>query len=431
MRTLFLFLSLCFAVNARASAPTSWSVLWVLDNSGSMRALGDKLIKSLPVLVQRLKAKGVVDFRMAVTTTDVISHEGKLIADPNGLKVVRASDSDQALAEIVKAVADSPTSFWEQGLEAAYLAIQNEGGAFLKDGEPLAVVIVSDEDDYSCEKDCFGVEPEHNKNWTPYPLDRYKELFKGLKDKRGIDTLLFPIVGILEGSCDFNSYGVRYLKVLSQVGGLSGSVCGADFVNSLFAVADRIGKFSPPPTVPIVLVNPVQLPEARENQAYTADLSPFVQGSGLLTFSKMSGPSWISSGADGTVRGVPGRTDLGINQFVAKVCNENGHCTLFNVNLSVTSQNHLPVWQANPIPLSSARLNQTFQVDLSPFLSDSDGDPLQCRAISLPSWLVLSPSCVLSGTPRAADVGKFSMAIQASDGKVTVMGFAAGRVVAR
>ncbi len=417
MRTLLSLFLVSFLMSARVEAGPAkdWSILWVVDNSASMQTQRATLAKKAGDFIRRLQAQGVRNFRMAVTTTDFITLEGSLVAAANGNKVAHSSSADPAgdFAAIVNAVSDSSTSFWEQGLESAHQAIAKEGNAFLKDGDRLAVIYVTDEDDYSCEKDCFGVEPEHNPNWKAYPLKRYLLAFSELRTKRNIETTVFPIVGVLEGTCAVASYGVRYAKIRSQVGGLTASICPVEFEKSLVTVADYMTS-TDAPSDPAVLVNPIVLPEAKPGQAYSADLSPFVAGSGTLIFSKMAGPSWLMMTADGTVMGTPTASQIGQNSFQAKVCNQTGACASFEVRITVVAVNHAPKWAANPLPLGQVKANQPATWDLGPFIHDPDGDSLTCSANSLPSWLTFR-NCLLAGTPKAADVGKFQVNLRVTD----------------
>ncbi len=432
MRFILFFFSLLFAFTSQALKAESWSILWVVDNSGSMQANRGQLARHAPEFISRLLKGGVTDFRMAMTTTDVINGGGDLITDANGVMVIdqKTSDPGAALASLANAVVDTPGSFWEQGLEASYQAITQHGGAFLKDGDRLAVIYVSDEDDYSCEADCFGVQPENNPDWKPFPLDRYKQFFSQLKADRNIDTLLFPIVGILEGSCDLASYGVRYLKVLTQVGGLAGSVCGVDFPQSLFAVADRINQFNPLPVHPKVLKNPVIEPTAYENQPYRAELSPFVQGSGLLTFTKLRGPGWLSIGGDGSLRGTPSLANLGANQFTVAVRNQEGAGAIFTVRIAVEKKSPA-IWINNPVNLSPAIVRQPYFFDLRPVVANPDGGPLVFRALNLPAWLTANSQGLLFGTPTHADLGSFTLSMEVSNGLNSATASLVGSVVVR
>jgi len=418
MRTLFSVIMTAFlflGARSEAGPPKSWSVLWVIDNSGSMQSQRATLAKKGGEFIRRLQSQGVRDFRMAITTTDFVTLEGALIHTADGKSLVDSSSADPAadFAALVNAVADSPTSFWEQGLESAYKAIELHGNVFLKDGAPLAVIYVSDEDDYSCEKDCFGVEPEHNPNWKPYPLERYLLAFSELRAKRNIQATVFPIVGVLEGVCAVASYGVRYAKVRSQVGGLTASICPVEFEKSLVTVAEYMTS-TDAPTAPTVLVNPIVLPDAQERVPYTADLSPFVKGSGTLTFSVLAGPSWLKIASDGTVSGIAERANLGLNSFQAKACNQDGLCANFEMKITVVFQNRPPFWAKDPLPLGHIKANQALTWSLGQFVSDPDGDAISCSATSLPAWLTFR-ACNLAGTPGAADIGQFKVRIRATD----------------
>jgi hypothetical protein len=419
MRSLFFgFVAILLAGRPAFAGNTSLSVLFVVDNSGSMKHAREGLAKNAKAFVDLLRHHGVRSLRMGVTSTDVFTHAGALAATSAGLKIIDETVADPAaeLAKLANAVEDTSTSFWEQGLEASYLALNGEAAALLRDGEPLAVVYISDEDDYSCEKECFGSEPENNPNWKAYPLDRYRLFFSTLGAKRRIEARLFPIVGVLEGSCTVASYGIRYVKMASVFGGSSGSVCPADFDHSFLKAAEKMADSSPGPDVPIVNPYPV-VPDATERVPYTYDvLNLMVGGTGPFSFEKVSGPGWVALSPSGMITGTPSRPDIGLNQVEIRVCSgASGLCTVFEIGIAVKTPNQPPLWKVNPVPLTSAKVGSAYAADLSAFVVDKDGDPIVCSAIALPAWLLMGQNCTLYGTPGPADVGAFSAVVRATD----------------
>ncbi len=225
---------------------TQYDFLWVMDNSVSMTARRQFVRDNLDGFLSILNSRKAIDFQMAVVTTDYMSNAGDLVTAPGGLRVVKSTvsaDPDADFATIVNAIGDSGTSFWEQGLEAAYQAISQHGSEFSRPGVPLIIVFVTDEEDFSCESHCWGAEPENNPDDVVYGVARYSDYFSSYKAAQGTSTYVFPIVGISTGSCGVSSYGSRYQAVQEAVAGLgaTGSICNDELRDSYEGIARIIG----------------------------------------------------------------------------------------------------------------------------------------------------------------------------------------------
>lgn len=73
--------------------------------------------------------------------------------------------------------------------------------------------------------------------------------------------------------------------------------------------------------------NPLLLPDAVVEIEASGDLAGFVldpDWSDVLTFSKVSGPAWLSVAPDGSLSGIPALMDTGTNQFTVRVEDEAG-----------------------------------------------------------------------------------------------------------
>ncbi len=215
------------------------SILWVVDNSVSMRGSREIVEKSFGEFINVLQ-QGDISYEIAVTTVDVFSQGGTLIPTPDGRTIVKKSPTALVdLTDIWSCVTDSATSFWEQGLEASYLALTKSAASLLKKDTSLSIIYVSDEEDYSCQDHCFGVEPEHNPDWKAFPVSRYTDYFKSLKTDSNIDVSVYPIVGMqADANCTVPSLGQRYEAVRAEIGsGIAGSVCPNAIESSVLAVA--------------------------------------------------------------------------------------------------------------------------------------------------------------------------------------------------
>ena len=79
---------------------------------------------------------------------------------------------------------------------------------------------------------------------------------------------------------------------------------------------------STPP--PLFLSNVLRGVDATAGLPYNDTLTDDVSGTGTLTFTKLSGASWLSVSTNGTLSGTPSAADAGDNSFVIRVTDTNG-----------------------------------------------------------------------------------------------------------
>lgn len=200
-------------------------ILFVIDNSGSMKEEQAAVATELPAFVQALEAGGGLeqDFRVAVTTSSVYQNAylpdggtsyrdfgpsgqaGRLQAVPDaGDRMLARGDPEliEKFSRLVQVGING--SGHESPFEAARLALSAplatldvaEGGTrgFLRDGARLLLVMVSDEDDCSERVDggvdvAVGQDPA--RDWCREqqalldPVTAYYEFFQGLTDSNG------------------------------------------------------------------------------------------------------------------------------------------------------------------------------------------------------------------------------------------------------
>lgn len=244
--------SLRSQIFVQPNTDSQYDFLWVLDNSGSMKPRRDYIKDNLDSFLEVLNSRKAIDYQMAVVTTDAMQDSGSLVTAPSGIQVVKSSQSANPIAdfaEIVNAISDSNTSFWEQGLENSYQATLKYSQRFSRAGVPLIVIYLTDEQDFSCKEQCWGSEPENNENWIPFSPDRYIDFFKSFKTSEESEVVMFPIVGVDPERCGVPSLGTRYIDVMTGVGsyGTAGSICDVDleesYNNIARVIADRGNVF--------------------------------------------------------------------------------------------------------------------------------------------------------------------------------------------
>jgi hypothetical protein len=242
-------------VFAQATA-SKIDLLWVIDNSGSMADKQQKLANSFQRFIDEF-TRGAVDYRIAVTTTDVLSSapgaQGSFFGNP---PVITAQDADPLSEFQANVKVGTAGSGNEEGLAGAHLALDaiNNDPAyqatvkaqsdcvqacnphdatcipncqaahepdFLRPDAYLDVIFVSDEDDKSPSE--------------PIYYARYLDTVKGLGN--AVEVSGSAIVG--DGvSCDASN-GVRYSTVSQLTGGVVGSICDDTFDANLTKLAEN------------------------------------------------------------------------------------------------------------------------------------------------------------------------------------------------
>lgn len=219
-------------------------VLWIIDDSGSMAPRQENLGRSFDAFIAEF-TRNAVDYRLAVTTTDVFKEAGRFVGAPAILGPRTPGLIDAFAANVRVGVSGSP---YEAGMDAARLAldrqrIANEASLaackaacidaacrlgceaaelpFLRTDAYLYLVFVSDEDDTSSR----GVDA----------FARLFETVKGPGNEGMVSTA--AIVGDVPANACGATPGTRYEALARLTGGAVGSVCAANFAPTLKALA--------------------------------------------------------------------------------------------------------------------------------------------------------------------------------------------------
>ncbi len=199
-------------------------VLFIIDNSGSMGDDQDNLATNSSRFIQVADFRaGSVDYQLGITTTDVFpeGEQGRLVGSPPIIRRSGASTTEFT----ARARVGINGSGWEQGLEAARMAlsppmVDGPNVGFLRDDAGLAIIVVSDEEDGS-----------------PLTVEEYVNFFTGLKAATGAPVVISAISGQTTG-CDSAGPAQRYEDAVVATGGISASICDADWGTKL----QRVGE---------------------------------------------------------------------------------------------------------------------------------------------------------------------------------------------
>ncbi|MGE4130075.1 MAG: hypothetical protein AB7F86_00470 [Bdellovibrionales bacterium] len=290
-------------------ADTKIDVLWVIDNSGSMASSQTNLANNFPSFINSFSQKGF-DFTMAVTTTDAYlalspmwdsyfnlnpkpfyyeglpmankakfrdgvgsTHSGVFVLDPNTPNL-----QNVFVTNVMQGTNGRGDERSLQSIEAALKSPLNSG--FIRQNAFLAVIIVTDEDDFS------------NSTQTAYqsyvsqltPLSYYTDMLDGLTNSNA-ETRHYSVntISINTQTC-LNSInngggqkiGQRVGQMADLTDGIKGDICG-NFADELDLISKKIASAAsefflgankkPIPETIRVFVDGVEIPNADTNPA--------------------------------------------------------------------------------------------------------------------------------------------------------------------
>lgn len=260
-------------------------LLFVIDNSGSMMEEQQNLAQNFAALMSAAQAAGV-DYHIAVTTTGLEPSPGGWSACPGGAEGGengRLFPVDGSSPRIITPTTPNASQVFarnvqvgwchwnEQGLEAMYRALSpplvnspddpstsllNDGnGGFLREQARLAIVVVTDEEDFSTRPPSF-----------------YVTFLKALKHGDPSMLSFSAIVGPKDlTTCPTaSSTGSRYLEVAQATGGISESICTQNWAASLQALSSN--AFGPRRSFPLseTPANPAQISVTVDGQPVTS-----------------------------------------------------------------------------------------------------------------------------------------------------------------
>ncbi len=239
-------------------------VLFLVDNSGSMMDEQQNLGQNFAAFLSHA-AKAGVDYHVAVTTTGLEVSSGGWAVCPGGAEGGENGRFFPASGETPRII--TPTTpnaaavfvhntqvgvcHWnERGLESMYRALSDPlvnstddprtplpmdgNSGFLRDDAKLAVIAVSDEEDFS-----------------PQPVAFYETFLLGLKGQDRAKVIFSAIVGPKDlSSCPkASSSGGRYIQLAEATGGVVESICTPNWASSLERLSES--AFGPNRSFPL------------------------------------------------------------------------------------------------------------------------------------------------------------------------------------
>ncbi len=176
-----------------------------------------------------------------------------------------------------------------------------------------------------------------------------------------------------------------------------------------------VGDDGSPNSAPTWAANPVNEVNATEDIAYSATLADNASDADsgdTLTFTKVSGPSWLNVATNGTLSGAPTNANVGVNSFTVRVTDNNSPAVEATLNITVNPVNDAPV--ASNV---SATTNEDTAVAVTLVATDIDSTIQSYTVVTAPTKGTLSGTAPnLTYTPNANSDGADSFTFRASDG---------------
>lgn len=238
-------------------------ILWVIDDSGSMKDERARLANNFTRFFQELQNLQV-KFQMAVISGNY--NDGGIF---RGTTKIITNDTPNAL-DVFVANTTFPDSRarWEQGLRMMQLALSppntttGPNAGFLRTNAALAVIVVSDADDSS-----FG-DPGYYARWLRSVKGPGNENLSSFSTIAGTtpDGCFSPGEEVYFGG--LASPAFRYTAVSAKTGGIIGSICNPSFEDTLLQIAAALNtlhrifplSLAPDPSTITVKVNGTLIP---------------------------------------------------------------------------------------------------------------------------------------------------------------------------
>lgn len=291
-------------VQSDAYAARKVDVLFVVDNSSSMSSSQSNLANNFDSFIQRLISRGF-DFRIGVTTTDTYYQaqapagstcpkSGVDLCLPSYARlrsgttpasnVIDSNDYDfnfpsevQRLKDTFKA--NALVGIIGSGDERAFSSFKatlqsSLNSDFRRSDAYLAVVILSDEDDFS-----YDSLASNNDSYTGlHTVQSYKDFLDTYTSGVAGSDYSVSTISVLDETCRASLYtasgqqkiGQRYIQLADLTGGTKNSLCGSfssaldNISNNIVVQAKPVFKLSKKPILSsvVVVVNGVKVPQS-------------------------------------------------------------------------------------------------------------------------------------------------------------------------
>jgi hypothetical protein len=305
-------------------------VLWVIDNSGSMDPLQANLVANFNSFISNFTAKGF-DYKMAVTTTDAYLAAASYNNNPSlakfrdgagtnhtGYFMLTPSTPNILQNFVINATQGGTGSGDERAFQSLFESLKSPLNAgFLRSDAFLAVIILSDEDDFS---DLTRPEISWRKGGLPDHDYADPNLMTVNSVVAQLDTLTgstaknrrynVSAITVLDQACmqshaaqmPTTLIGQRYIDLANATNGVLGSICDTSYATSLDFIQQHITELSTqfylsetpnPATIQVMVDNQVIAQDAVNGWTYDSSANSIVfHGSAVPTTGAQIGVSF-------------------------------------------------------------------------------------------------------------------------------------------
>lgn len=247
-------------------APKKIDILWVVDNSGSMDTSQTNLATNFSSFIYRFSQSNY-DFHMAVVTTDGwhkmfptkfpnnkdslfrdgvgSNHSGVFVMDRNTPNI-----SSVFTTNIKQGVNGDGDERAFESFKQALNDTRNASYNFRRDDAFLAVIVVSDEDDFSWSGSTLN---ESYSNTSLYSISSYTNFLDTYTKRTAGSVANYSVsaIAVFDSACQSQlstdgfqrKIGQRYQQIVDATSGVKGSLC-SDFGNTLQLISDNILELS-------------------------------------------------------------------------------------------------------------------------------------------------------------------------------------------
>lgn len=295
---------------------TKIDVLWVVDNSGSMATSQQNLANNFPSFIQNFISKGY-DFQMGVVSSDAYlalplytpyyntsptpsyyggrpQEEIGWLRDgtwtqPSGFRILTPTTPNLHQVFMQNAMQGTNGRGDERSFQSMSTALDSTGNAgFLRPGAFLAVVLVTDEDDFSHD----GTAQYERYDRPLHTIDSYvsfldsKTLSTPTNRRHSVSSISVNDQACLDSIYNgAQKIGLRVGQLADATGGVKGNLCG-NFATELELISNRIVSLStqfylngnPIPSSIKVFVNGALVPAAGWSYNATSNSIMFQAG---------------------------------------------------------------------------------------------------------------------------------------------------------
>jgi len=252
---------------SQATINNKVDILWVIDNSLSMDPLQQNLINNYSAFMTTFKGKNF-DYQMAVTTSDAYLAAADYRNDPalakfrdgagtshSGVFVVTPSDPDPLATFMININQGQFGGGDERVFQSLLDSLKSPlNTGFFRTGAFHAVVILSDEDDFSNYSRWEGTGGDHNYAQTGLlsvddVISQLDAITGSTSTKRNYNV---SAITVMDSACQAQHsanapsaiVGTRYIDIVNRTNGVLGSVCDSSFASSLQNIQEKIIELS-------------------------------------------------------------------------------------------------------------------------------------------------------------------------------------------